>query len=162
VPNCCENLPSANAVVARLNFASVIDSSGTRAAPRGSHLLWSLPTATASLLRKARVTKLGVAHLCPSANPDQFKPCQILVRVCHADDASVDLAGLSFGVFQRTCGARKFSPGRRHSGQPGASFPISTVDGTAQVFESAPPAKTAKTDLADYHLHPRSRGSRAS
>ena len=40
-----------------------------------------------TLLRKARVTKLGGAHLCPSANPDQLKPCQILVRVCHADPA---------------------------------------------------------------------------
>jgi hypothetical protein len=67
-------------------------------------------------------------------------------------NSSVDLAGLSFGVFQRTCGTGKFSPGRRHSGQPGASFLISTVDGTAEVFESAPPAKTAKTDLADYHF----------
>ncbi len=31
----------------------VIESSGTRAAPRGSRMLWSLPTATSTLLRKA-------------------------------------------------------------------------------------------------------------
>jgi hypothetical protein len=67
----------------------VIDGSGTRAAPRGSRLLWSLPTATVPLLRKARVTKLGGAHLFPSANPDQLKPCQILVRVCHVDHRGV-------------------------------------------------------------------------
>ena len=36
-----------------------------------------------------------------------------------------------------------------------AQVPHLTVNGTAKVFESAPPAKTAKTDLADYHLHPR-------
>ena len=61
---------------------------------------------------------------------------------------------MSLTVVQRTRGARKFSPSRRHSGQPGASFPISRVDGAAEVFESTPPAKTAKTDLGDYHLRP--------
>ena len=49
-------------------------------------------------------------------------------------------------------GACKFGPCRCHSGQPAASFPISAIDGTANVFENAPSAKTAKTDLADYQF----------
>jgi hypothetical protein len=28
------------------------------------------------------------------------------------------------------------------------------ANSAAQIFESASPAKTTKTDLADYHLHP--------
>ena len=52
----------------------------------------------------------------------------------------------------RVYGARKFSPCRCHSGQLAASFPISTIDGTANVFENAPSAKTPKTDLADYQF----------
>ena len=35
------------------------------------------------------------------------------------------------------------------------SFRISTIDSAADVFESAPPAKTAKTELANHHFYVR-------
>jgi hypothetical protein len=51
-------------------------------------------------------------------------------------------------------GGRRLPTSMRMARPPAAGFSISAINSAAQIFESASPAKTTKTDLADYHLHP--------
>ena len=70
-------------------------------------------------------------------------------------DFLLGLSGFEVQCRPRTYGARKFSPGRRHSGQPSARFLISTVDARRTYSRVRRLQKLQKLTW-DYHLHPRS------